>query len=52
MGDEEEMIRKIRMGQLQGGGFTINGIKRIAPELEVLDLPIYVQKRKRSRLHL
>ena len=39
MGDEEEMIRKIRIGQLQGGGFTINGIKRIAPELEVLDLP-------------
>jgi TRAP-type C4-dicarboxylate transport system substrate-binding protein len=31
MGDEEEMIRKIRIGQLQGGGFTINGIKRIAP---------------------
>ena len=46
MGDEEEMIRKIRMGQLQGGGFTINGIKKIAPELEVLDLPFMFKDEK------
>jgi TRAP-type C4-dicarboxylate transport system substrate-binding protein len=46
MGDEEEMIRKIRMGQLQGGGFTINGIKKIAPELEVLDLPFMFRDEK------
>jgi TRAP-type transport system periplasmic protein len=46
MGDEEEMIRKIRIGQLQGGGFTINGIKKIAPELEVLDLPFMFRNEK------
>jgi TRAP-type C4-dicarboxylate transport system substrate-binding protein len=46
MGDEEEMIRKIRIGQLQGGGFTINGIKKIAPELEVLDLPFMFRDEK------
>ncbi len=40
MGDEEEMIKKIRIGQLHVGAFTINGIKKIAPELGVLDLPI------------
>lgn len=39
MGDEDEMIRKIRIGQLHGGAFTINGIKRIAPEVGVLDVP-------------
>ena len=46
MGDEEEMIRKIRIGQLQGGGFTINGIKKISPELEVLDLPFMFRDEK------
>jgi TRAP-type C4-dicarboxylate transport system substrate-binding protein len=46
MGDEEEMIRKIRIGQLQGGGFTINGIKKIAPELEVLDVPFMFRNEK------
>ncbi len=40
MGDEEEMIRKIRIGQLHGGGFTTYGIKRIAKELGAFDLPL------------
>ncbi|MCS7212972.1 MAG: TRAP transporter substrate-binding protein DctP [Candidatus Calescibacterium sp.] len=39
MGDEEEMIRKIRIGQLHVGAFTIKGIKKIAPEVGVLDVP-------------
>lgn len=39
MGDEEEMIRKIRIGQLHAGAFIISGIKKIAPQLGVLDLP-------------
>ena len=46
MGDEEEMIRKIRIGQLHGGGFTINGIKKIAPELGVLDEPFVLRNEK------
>lgn len=40
MGDEGEMIRKIRIGQLHGGAFTTYGIKKIAPALGVMDLPL------------
>lgn len=46
MGDEAEMIRKIRMGQLQAGAFTINGMKKIAPEVEVLDVPFLFRNYK------
>lgn len=46
MGDEDEMIKKIRIGQLQGGGFTTLGIKKIAPELSVLDLPMLFRNEK------
>jgi TRAP-type C4-dicarboxylate transport system substrate-binding protein len=46
MGDEDEMIRKIRIGQLHGGGFTTLGIKKIAPELSVLDLPMLFRNEK------
>lgn len=43
MGDEPEMVKKMRMGQLNMGGFTINGIKHIAPELLVLELPFLLR---------
>ncbi len=46
MGDEEEMIRKIRIGQLHAGGFTINGLKKIAPELGILDVPFLFKNYK------
>ncbi len=39
MGDEWEMIQKIKMGQLHAGAFTINGLKKIAPEIGAFDLP-------------
>ncbi len=38
-GDEKDIIRKIRIGQLQGGGFTGVGMGQIAPEERVLDTP-------------
>lgn len=38
-GDEKDIIRKIRIGQLQGGGFTGNGMGQIAPEERILDSP-------------
>ncbi len=38
-GDELMVLRKIRSGQLHGGGFTGQGIGAIAPELRVLELP-------------
>ncbi len=46
MGDEEEMIKKIRIGQIHAGGFTINGLKKIAPELGVLDVPMLFRNYK------
>jgi TRAP-type transport system periplasmic protein len=38
-GDEKDVIRKIRIGQLHAGGFTGVGIGEISPELRVLDAP-------------
>ena len=39
MGDEPDMIRKIRLGQLQGAVFTLMGAGKIAPEMRVFSLP-------------
>ncbi len=39
MGDEPDMVRKLKLDQLQMGGFTVNGISMIAPEMLVLELP-------------
>ncbi|MFN3820973.1 MAG: TRAP transporter substrate-binding protein DctP [bacterium] len=39
MGDEKDVIRKIRLGQLQGAGFTGFGLGEILPEVRVLELP-------------
>ena len=38
-GDEKDVIRKIRLGQLQAGGFTGVGLGEIAPEARILDAP-------------
>lgn len=38
-GDEKDMVRKIRAGQLHGGGFTGVGLGEIAPEVRILDAP-------------
>lgn len=38
-GDEKDVIRKIRLGQLQAGGFTGVGLGEIAPEVRILDVP-------------
>lgn len=38
-GDERLVLRKMRNGQLQGGGFTGNGLGVVAPELRVLEVP-------------
>ncbi len=39
-GDEPDVIRKIRLGQLHGGGFTGVGMGIIQPAVRVLDLPM------------
>jgi TRAP-type C4-dicarboxylate transport system substrate-binding protein len=38
-GEEKDVVRKIRLGQLQAGGFTGVGIGEIAPEARLLDTP-------------
>ena len=38
-GDEKDVIRKIRIGQLHGAGFTGVGLGEILPEVRVFDIP-------------
>ena len=38
-GDEKDVLRKIRLGQLHGGGMTGVGLGLIAPSVRVLDAP-------------
>lgn len=40
MGDEPEVIRKIKLGQLQAGGFSGMGLGKVVPEVRVLELPL------------
>jgi len=39
MGDESDVIRKMRLGQINGGGFTGFGLGEILPEIRILELP-------------
>ena len=38
-GDEKDVLRKIRIGQLHAAGFTGVGMGEILPEIRILDLP-------------
>jgi TRAP-type transport system periplasmic protein len=40
MGNEKKVLRKIRIGQLQGGAFTANGIAEVYPDVVVYGLPM------------
>ncbi len=42
-GDEALVLKKMRSGQLHGGGFTGNGLGAIAPSLRVLEIPFLIQ---------
>lgn len=42
-GDEKQVLRKIKAGLLQSGGFTGVGMGEIAPEVRVLDSPFLVR---------
>lgn len=39
MGDDQAMYRKMRVGQLHGGGFTMTGIAKVVPDFRVMALP-------------
>lgn len=40
MGDDRAMYRKMQIGQLHGGGFTMNGIGQVVPDFRVLGIPV------------
>jgi len=42
-GDEKDVLRKVRIGQLHGGGFTGNGLGSIVSETRILELPFLFQ---------
>ena len=39
MGDDRAMYRKMRIGQLQGGGFTMTGISETVPDFRIMAIP-------------
>lgn len=39
MGDDQAMFRKLRVGQLHGGGFTMTGIAAAVPDFRVMAIP-------------
>ena len=39
MGDDRAMYRKIRVGQLNGGGLTMTGLGEVVPDFRVLGIP-------------
>lgn len=39
MGDDRAMYRKMRVGQLNGGGFTMTGISEVVPDFRALGIP-------------
>ncbi len=39
MGDDQAMYRKMRVGQLHGGGFTMTGISAYIPDFRVMAIP-------------
>jgi TRAP-type C4-dicarboxylate transport system substrate-binding protein len=42
-GDEKDVIRKMRIGQVHAAGFTGVGLGEILPEVRVLDLPFLLE---------
>jgi len=40
MGNDKSVLRKIRVGQLDGGAFTVGGLSDIAPDSQIYTLPL------------
>ncbi len=43
MGDDQAMLRKMRVGQLHGGGFTMTGISLKVPDFRVMGIPFLLE---------
>lgn len=59
-GDEKDVLRKIRLGQLHGGGFMGSGLGQMVPEVRVTEIPYlfrnydevkYVRSRMEDRMN-
>ena len=42
-GDERDVLRKMRIGQVQAGVFTSVGLEELAPEIMVLSMPVLIR---------
>lgn len=55
-GDEDDVIRKMRIGQVHCAGFTGVGLDDVLPEIRIFDLPFFIKSYEevdfvRERLH-
>jgi TRAP-type C4-dicarboxylate transport system substrate-binding protein len=48
-GREEDMLRKMRIGQLHAAAVTALGLANVAPELMALNLPFFIQNEEEYR---
>lgn len=46
MGDDQAMYWKLRVGQLQGGGFTVTGVADVVPDFRVMAIPFLFRSYK------
>ena len=44
LGDETDMLRKMKIGQIQGAAFTSGGLSALFKEIDVLQIPFLFQK--------
>ena len=40
MGNDADLLRKMRVGQIQGGGFTAGGASAVYPDLDAMSVPL------------
>lgn len=43
MGDDRAMLRKMKIGQLQGAGVTMTGLAEVVPDFRVMSIPFLFQ---------
>jgi TRAP-type C4-dicarboxylate transport system substrate-binding protein len=42
-GEEDDVLRRMRLGQFQAGGFTIAGLQNLSPAVVVLAIPLAIE---------
>jgi TRAP-type C4-dicarboxylate transport system substrate-binding protein len=47
-GDEPDVLRKMRLGQLHGGVFTLSGLGDVLPDLRVMDIPLFIRSEEEA----